>query len=358
MRQRLKLIVFAALSAALAVTGMSIAAGNGSSGSGSTDKQQRFLPPKAMRLEFDQDIGDVMRQIHEAVAKKAPEIADPVIQKAEDDGDITGDQADKLRAAAQAIADGKRPDVDRALLRDADVRNVIRDAFAAARKQAPDIGEPIIQKALDENKITSAQADQIREQLKNPPPFGPGFGHGPGRGPGFDKHFDGPHGFGSIDKDVAAVLDDIHQATEKKESEIAEPIIKKAIDDGKITSAQAEALRNHRPAGFDKDVFAVLDDIHKAVAKQVSEIANPIIDKAVADKKITESQASDLRKKLKNGPPLLEKGLRRHFRGAPPPFGGPDGPGPGWDRGGRPKQMPGALPGGAEQDFQIAGRPA
>jgi hypothetical protein len=354
-RQRLKLIVFAALSAALTVAGMSIAAGgNGDSGN-RTHKQRDFLPPKVMN--FDRDVAGVMQQIHQAVEKKPPEIADPIIQKAQDSGDITSDQADKLRAAAQALADGKRPNVDRALLRDADVRKVVQDAFAAARKQAPDIGEPIIQKALDENKITSAQADQIREQLKNPPPFGPGFGHGPGRGPGFDKHFDGPHGFGSIDKDVAAVLDDIHQAAEKKESAVAEPIIKKALDDGKITQAQADALRNHRPAGFDKDVFAVMQDIHRAAAKQVSEIAAPIIDKAVSDKKITESQASDIRDKLKNGPMFGKRVLR--FRGGPPPFGGHGRPPAGVPP--APGNAPGAFPQGPPPDAQpavLSGRPA
>src|SRR5262249_23605315 len=154
------LIAFAALSAALTVAGMSIAAGGGSGNSGSD--QQSLLPPKVMRFEFDQNVGDVMRQIHDAVAKKGPEIADPVIQKAQDDGKITSDQADKLRAAAQAIADGKRPDLDRTVLDDSDVRTVIRDALDAVRTAAPGIADPIIQKALDDKKIASDQADQIR----------------------------------------------------------------------------------------------------------------------------------------------------------------------------------------------------
>src|SRR5262245_64516730 len=103
------LIAIAALSAALTVAGMAIAAGgNEGSGSGSDNNEQKLLPPKEMHFAFDQDVADVMRQIHEAVAKKAPQIADPIIQKAQDDGKITSDQADKLRAAAQAIADGKR----------------------------------------------------------------------------------------------------------------------------------------------------------------------------------------------------------------------------------------------------------
>src|SRR5204863_2210648 len=106
-------------------------------------------------VAFDQDAADVMRQIHQAIEKKAPEIAGPIIQKAEDNGDITPDQAGQLRAAAQAIADGRHPQADvHALLRDGDVRKVVRDAFMEAAKEAPSIGDPIIQKALDEHKIT------------------------------------------------------------------------------------------------------------------------------------------------------------------------------------------------------------
>jgi hypothetical protein len=349
-RQRLKLIVFAAISAALTVAGMSIAAGGGggSGGSGSsTDSSSGLLPPKVMHFEFDRNVADVMIQVHQAIAQKAPEIADPIIQKAQDNGDITSDQADKLRAAAQAIADGKRPDVDKALLSDADVRKVVRDAFDAARQQAPAIAEPIIKKAVDDKKITSAQADKIREMLKNGPPFGPPPFIGPG--PGF-KHGPDVFGFGpGVDKDVAAVLDDIHQAVEKKESAIAEPIIKKALDDGKITSAQADALRNHRPPGFDRDVFAVLSDIHKAVAKEASDVAGPIIDKAVADKKITSAQADKIRQMLKNEPPLVGKGLRFHV--------GPDnGPGLHWEGpGGSGARV---LPGGAALELQPGGKPA
>jgi hypothetical protein len=288
----LKLIAFAALSAALTVTGMSIAAGGGGSGSNG-DRQDKLLPPHVRHFQFDRDVADVMEQIRDAAAKKTPEIAGPVIQKAEDNGDITGDQADKLRAAAQAIADGERPDLDRTLLGDSDVRAVIRDVFDAVRDQAPDIAEPIIDKAVDDKKITSDQADQIRDMVKKAPPFGLGLGFGPGPGPC------GPGGghFHAFDKDVADVLDDIHQAADEKTPD---------------------------------------------TRKELLAIADPIIDKAVADKKITKAQASDIRAKLRNGPGR-ERGLR--FHGGPPPLGVP-GVGPG------------AFPGDATPSLDSAGRPA
>lgn len=348
MRQRAKLIIFAALSAALTVAGLSIAAGGGSSGTAksgngsarSADAHRGFGPPGAA---FDQDVADVMRQIHDAVEQKAPAIADPIIQKAQDAGDITSAQADQLRTAAQAIADGKRPDASiRSLLRDADVRKVVRDAFQAAATQAPALGEPIIQKALDDKKITSAQAADIRNKLKNPPPFGPGFGRGPR----------GHHGFGppgiKVDSDVAAVLDDVHQAVEAKESGVAGPILAKAVSDSKITQAQADAIRNHQPLRFDSDVATVLRDIHQAAAKAAN--VDQIVQKAVDAKKITSAQADQIRKLLASAPRL---------HGGPPPFGergGPRGPhrdGPGGF--GHPRgTAPGAYPGGAAPGAQPA----
>jgi hypothetical protein len=364
LREKAKLIIFAALSAALTVAGLSIAAGgsNGSGGSGGSSGgsgtqqglrlHREFAPPGG---QFDSNVADVLRQIHDAVEQKAPSIADPIIQKAQDDGKITSSQADQLRALTQARADEKPPAQDpRALFGDSDVRAVLQDVFKATAQQAPSIAEPIIQKAVDDKKITSAQADDIRSHLKDGPklgPMGPGFGFGHREGPG--RPF-GPHVFGAFDKDVATVLGDIHQAVEKQAPAIADPVIKKAQDDGKITSSQADQLRaaaqaiadgkrpdaNVRTLLSDADVRQVVHDAFAAAAKQTPSIAEPIIKKAVDDKKITSSQADQIRSKLNN----LSK-----FRAGPPPFGAPGGP-PHWEGRGRLERpqgnAPGVFPGG------------
>jgi hypothetical protein len=370
-RQKLKLILFAALSAALTVAGLSMAAGGGgSSGSGKKSSSTREVrdtvggPPGMER--FDADVADVMRQIHDAVEQKLPEIADPIIQKAQDDGHITSSQADQLRSLVKDMAAEKRPSGDRrALFGDSDVRAVLESIFQARAKEAATIGEPIIQKAVDDKKITSAQADQIRSRLKNPPPFGrggkrgPGFGHGrgPGHGPG-----------GQFDQNVANVLGDIHGAVEKKAPEIADPIIKKAEDAGDITSAQADKLRaaaqdiaDGKHPAVDRALLSnakvrkVVQDTFAAGAKQAPAIAEPIIKKAVDEKKITSAQGDQIRNKLKN---------LKSFRDGPPPFAGP-----GRHRGGprgfeRPQGVgPGVFPGGAAPGGQPAvqapaGRPA
>ena len=325
MRRKAKLIITSAVVAALTVAGLSVAAGGSGGGGGggadsstaapgpppgftaNSDVKRNLHRPRHLSRDFaDADVRAVLEDIRAAVAKQAPEIAGPVIDKAEQDGKITAAQADKLRQAAQDLADGKRPGI-RSLGRDADVHEVVHKAFAAAADKAPGIAEPIIDKAVADNKITEAQADRIRAMVKR---GGPGIGPGPGR-PGR-----GPHGPGIgvpphlADEDVRAVLDDIHAAVAKQAPDIVKPVIDKAEQDGKITAAQADRLRDSlgkliggKPRGGpprlldmrDSDVREVLHDAFEALAAKHAAIAKPIIDKALADNKITEAQADQLR---------------------------------------------------------------
>ena len=160
MRSKAKQILGLAVLAALTVAGMSLAAGGSNGGSGdrsssvlATPVAHASSPPprgprergfRAFRADFaDADVRAVLDDIRKAVAKQAPDIAGPVIDKAESDNKITAEQADKLRQAAADIAAGKRPDI-RAFGRDADVHEVIHEALAAAADKAPGIAAPII----------------------------------------------------------------------------------------------------------------------------------------------------------------------------------------------------------------------
>jgi hypothetical protein len=105
------------------------------------------------------------------------------------------------------------------------------------------------------------------------------------------------------------VIGDIAQAIAKQAPSVAGPIIDQASAAGKITSAQAGELKSaaddiasggppaafgHRDLLADADVRAVVHDVVKALAKQAPSIAKPIIDKAVADGKLTQDQADRL----------------------------------------------------------------
>ena len=131
------------------------------------------------------------------------------------------------------------------------------------------------------------------------------------------------------------MFEDVHAAVAKQASDIAGPVIDKAEKDGKITAAQADDLRDvvggklpgkpgsgppPKPDVRDADVREVLEDSFDAIAKKRSEIAKPIIDKAIADKKITEAQADRLRSMLSRhkGPVFhlhVGPGDRPHFEG-------------------------------------------
>ena len=109
----------------------------------------------------------MFEDVHAAVAKQASDIAGPVIDKAEKDGKITAAQADDLRDVVGGKLAGKpgsgpppKPD-----LRDADVREVLEDAFDAIAKKRSEIAKPIIDKAVADKKITEAQADRLRSML-------------------------------------------------------------------------------------------------------------------------------------------------------------------------------------------------
>ena len=346
MRRKAKLILTSAVVAALTVAGVSIATGGG--GSSDTRDLPTTEPATPATLNVDRDgnrgergrrlhretadadVRAVLKDVRDAVADQAPAIAGPVIDKAENDGKITEAQADKLRQAAQDLADGKRPDI-RGLGRDEDVRAVIKDAFAAAHDKAPGIAAPIIDKAVADDKITEAQADRIRQLVRRGPqvdkPHGPGSGGGPH--PAF------------ADEDVRAVLEDIREAVGKQASGIVTPVIDKAEDDGKITGAQADRLRDAvgdlaggKPRGLprnldlrDEDVREVVKDAFDALAAKTPGIANPIIDKAVADGKITERQADQLKTMQRR----FKLGMRPHGPGPghrPPDFDRPAAPEP------------------------------
>jgi polyhydroxyalkanoate synthesis regulator phasin len=116
---------------------------------------------------FDRGAADVLRDVFGAVRKQAPSVAGPIVDQAVKDGKLTRAQADELKAvAAQAAKDG-RPHLfeHRDLLRDADVREVARDISRALVKQAPGIGGPIIDQAVNDGKLTQEQGDRAKERL-------------------------------------------------------------------------------------------------------------------------------------------------------------------------------------------------
>ena len=110
----------------------------------------------------------MLEDIHAAVAKQAPDIVGPVIDKAEQDGKITAAQADRLRDAVgepgrrQAA---RRPAADARRCATPTCARCCTTPSRRSPRSGPAIAKPIIDKALADKKITEAQADQLRELM-------------------------------------------------------------------------------------------------------------------------------------------------------------------------------------------------
>ena len=189
------------------------------------------------RRDFaDADVRAVLDDIREAVAKQAPDIAGPVIDKAESDDKITAAQADKLRQAAADIAAGKRPDIRALWPRRGRARGDPRRIRGGRgegprRSRSRSSTRPSTTRRSPRRRPTAS-----RDSLKH---GGPGRRLRPRPGPGGDF---GPPPI--ADKDVRAVLEDVHSAVAKQAPDIVGPVIDKAESDGKITAAQADKLRD------------------------------------------------------------------------------------------------------------------
>src|SRR4051794_7140530 len=110
-------------------------------------------------LRFDADAFAVIQDVRKAIAAKAPGIAGPVVDKAVSDGDISQAQGDRLK---KVVDDERLSRTDaQALFGDAKVAPVFFEVKAAIAREAPGIAKPIVDKAVDDDKLTRAQGDRL-----------------------------------------------------------------------------------------------------------------------------------------------------------------------------------------------------
>ena len=157
---------------------------------------------------------------------------------------------------------------------------------------------------LKAGKITQAQADELKKRIQDGdiPPLGALRGGGPGRGFGFGFGGPGrPGGVGGPGLLKAGISDSLAAAA--KYLGLTESALRDQLNDGKSLADVAKAQN--------KDV----DGLTKAILAA----AKSDLDKAVADKKLTQSQADDVYNRLKDHIGDMVNG-QLHFRG-------PGGPG-------------------------------
>jgi hypothetical protein len=123
-------------------------------------------PPASDRDEgFSAPARAVLERVIEAVASSAPAVAGPILDRAVADGTIT--RAER-RAMVLELSD-PAASYEPAPVLSRDARGTLRDALAALRRAAPGIARPILDEAVESERLTPAQERRILERLRYSP---------------------------------------------------------------------------------------------------------------------------------------------------------------------------------------------
>ncbi len=109
----------------------------------------------------------VLERVFEQIRAQAPLIAEPILDRAVDEGKVTLEQRDELLrelADPQAAGGETSATTTRAGV---GTRIVLREAFAAIRLAAPALADPILREAVADALLTPAQARRILERLRS-----------------------------------------------------------------------------------------------------------------------------------------------------------------------------------------------
>jgi hypothetical protein len=108
----------------------------------------------------------VLERVYEAIAANAPSIVKPILDRAVAERAITRAErhAMLLELSGEAIVE-EEPAASVSL----GARGALREALAAIRGAAPAIALPILDQAVDEERLTPAQERRILERLRSSP---------------------------------------------------------------------------------------------------------------------------------------------------------------------------------------------
>jgi hypothetical protein len=108
----------------------------------------------------------VLDRVLEAVASGAPAIAGPIVDRAVAEGTITRDERHAmLRELSRPGGAGEEPEPPGSQ----GAGRTLREALAAVRRAAPTIARPILDEAVEAERLTPAQERRILERLRASP---------------------------------------------------------------------------------------------------------------------------------------------------------------------------------------------
>jgi len=111
----------------------------------------------------------VLERVHEAIAANAPSIVRPILDRAVADGAITRTER---HAMLLELSGEELVEEEPAATFSLGARGALREALAAIRRAAPAIARPILDQAVDEERLTPAQERRILERLRSSPARG------------------------------------------------------------------------------------------------------------------------------------------------------------------------------------------
>ena len=119
----------------------------------------------------------VLERVLASIASSASSIAQPILDRAVEEGTITRAERHALLRELSAPGDPDDAEAEADADDDADpapppslgARRVLREALAAIRRAAPGIAQPILDEAVDAERLTPAQEKRILERLRISP---------------------------------------------------------------------------------------------------------------------------------------------------------------------------------------------
>jgi|HubBroStandDraft_6_1064221.scaffolds.fasta_scaffold159639_3 hypothetical protein len=112
----------------------------------------------------------VLERVLASIASSASAIAQPILDRAVEEGTITRSERHALLRELSAPGDpDDAPAPAVTPLPSLGARRVLREALAAIRRAAPGIAQPILDEAVDAERLTPAQEKRILERLRISP---------------------------------------------------------------------------------------------------------------------------------------------------------------------------------------------
>ena len=111
----------------------------------------------------------VLERVLASIASSASSIAQPILDRAVEEGTITRAERHALLRELGAPSDPDDAPDDDVPPPSLGARRVLREALAAVRRAAPGIAQPILDEAVDAERLTPAQEKRILERLRISP---------------------------------------------------------------------------------------------------------------------------------------------------------------------------------------------